>query len=56
MNGIHVLLNRENILYREGQLLKAVRIRNMAMLDDLLNDDLLFIIPGGGVITKSMDR
>jgi hypothetical protein len=39
----------------ETQLLEAMKAHNIVQLDQLLHDDLLFIIPDGSTITKKMD-
>ncbi len=39
----------------EQKLLSAMQAHDVAKLDQLLHDDLLFITPDGGTITKAMD-
>lgn len=39
----------------EKRLLEALRNRDLEILDELLHDNLLFIIPNGQIITKPMD-
>lgn len=53
MNAI--LLNKQKILEAENQLLEAMKSSNIEILDQLLHDDLLFVLPSGEVITKQMD-
>ncbi|WP_407534523.1 nuclear transport factor 2 family protein [Elizabethkingia miricola] len=45
----------ENVLAYESRLYKAMKESDTIMLDLLLHDDLLFIIPTGEVITKEQD-
>ena len=45
----------ENVLAYENRLYKAMKESDTTMLDLLLHDDLLFIIPTGEVITKEQD-
>ncbi|MCT3943055.1 nuclear transport factor 2 family protein [Elizabethkingia anophelis] len=45
----------ENVLAYENRLYKAMKESDISMLDLLLHDDLLFIIPTGEVITKEQD-
>ena len=49
------VITEDEILEQEGKLYKAMRERNVTALDELLHDDLLFIVPSGEVITKEMD-
>ena len=49
------ILREEIILEIEKQLLKAMQQSDVEMLDQLLHDDLLFVLPSGEVITKTMD-
>ena len=44
-----------HIIQLEAQLLDAVKRNDVAMLEKLLHDDLLFILPNGQPITKDMD-
>ena len=53
MNSI--LVNEQKIREVETQLLEAMKISDIKTLDQLLHDDLLFVIPSGEVITKKMD-
>ena len=45
----------ENVLAYENRFYKAMKESDTTMLDLLLHDDLLFIIPTGEVITKEQD-
>ncbi len=49
------LLNKQKIIAIESQLLEAMKSSNVEILDQLLHDDLLFVLPNGDVITKQMD-
>lgn len=42
-------------LQAEKQLLSAMKTADLAVLDELLHDDLLFMLPGGETITKQKD-
>ena len=53
MNSI--LINEQKIREVETQLLEAMKKSDIKMLDQLLHDDLLFVLPSGEVITKEMD-
>jgi hypothetical protein len=53
MNSI--TLNEQKVLAVEEQLRQAMKSSDVAMLDQLLHDDLLFVLPSGEVITKQMD-
>ncbi len=44
-----------DILEQENKLYDAIREGNVTALEQLLHDDLLFILPGGEVITKEID-
>ena len=48
-------MNKEIILDCENQLLAAMKSSHVQKLDELLHDDLLFVVPDGSVITKAMD-
>ncbi|OPB85028.1 DUF4440 domain-containing protein [Elizabethkingia ursingii] len=48
-------LSEENIIACENQLYKAIKESDIQMLDLLLHDDLLFILPNGEIITKEQD-
>jgi len=49
------LLSEEQIIDSEKRLLEAIQSGDVRALDDLLHDDLLFMIPNGQIITKAMD-
>lgn len=48
-------LTENNILEQENKLYKAIKDGNITVLDQLLHDDLLFILPSGETITKEND-
>ena len=48
-------MTKTEILNQENKLYTAIQESNVAMLDELLHEDLLFVIPNGEVITKEMD-
>lgn len=48
-------MTRIDILNQENKLYKAMKESNIEILEELLHDDLLFITPGGDVITKQID-
>lgn len=48
-------MTKAEILNQENKLYKAIQESDIAMLDELLHEDLLFVIPSGEVITKEMD-
>ena len=48
------MINTE-IIDLENKLLEAIKISDIAFLDKILHDDLLFVVPNGSVITKEMD-
>ena len=50
-----VILTEQKILEAEKQLLEAMQKSDVEILDRLLHDDLLFVLPNGEVITKQMD-
>lgn len=45
----------EQIIECEKRLIEAMKIGNIKVLDELLHDNLIFNIPTGQTITKSMD-
>lgn len=49
------MTQEQQILECERKLLKAIKISDIKILDELLHDDLIFNIPTGQTITKSMD-
>jgi hypothetical protein len=48
-------ITEDNILEQENNLYYAIKEGSVTLLDELLHDSLLFIIPSGEVITKEMD-
>ncbi|AOM79377.1 nuclear transport factor 2 family protein [Pedobacter steynii] len=48
-------LTENNILEQENKLYNAIKDGNITALDQLLHDDLLFILPSGETITKEND-
>lgn len=48
-------MNKEEILQLENRLYKAMKESDLNVLDELLHDDLLFVLPSGDTITKEMD-
>ena len=48
-------MTKDTIIRHENALLNAMQTTNLALLDDLLHERLLFSIPNGDVITKEMD-
>ncbi|MDQ7961422.1 nuclear transport factor 2 family protein [Flavobacterium lindanitolerans] len=49
------LLTEQKILEIENQLLEAMKKSDVEILEQLLHDDLLFVLPSGEVITKKTD-
>ena len=49
------ILTEKDILEQENKLYSAIKEGNITLLDKLLHDDLLFIIPSGETITKEKD-
>ncbi|MGJ1266634.1 nuclear transport factor 2 family protein [Sphingobacterium spiritivorum] len=50
-----IILNEHKILHIENQLREAMQKSDVGILDQLLHDDLLFVLSDGEVITKEMD-
>lgn len=48
-------IDNQKVLEIEKQLLEAMKNSDVAMLNQFLHDDLLFVLPTGEVITKQMD-
>jgi hypothetical protein len=48
-------LTKEIIEQQEHRLAEAIRVNDIDLLDKMLHNDLLCIIPGGITITKAMD-
>ncbi|TCC97224.1 nuclear transport factor 2 family protein [Pedobacter hiemivivus] len=49
------ILTENGILEQENKLYSAIKDGNIIALDELLHDDLLFILPSGETITKEQD-
>lgn len=49
------ILDEQKVLESEKELLEAMKNSDVEVLDQLLHDDLLFVLPSGDVITKQMD-
>ncbi|WP_256011755.1 DUF4440 domain-containing protein [Desertivirga xinjiangensis] len=49
------ILTEHDILEQENKLYSAIKQGDVSLLDELLHDDLLFILPGGEVNTKEID-
>lgn len=47
--------DEQKVLVMESMLLEAMKKSDVKVLDQLLHDDLLFVLPTGDVITKQMD-
>ncbi|NGM60910.1 nuclear transport factor 2 family protein [Sphingobacterium sp. SGG-5] len=48
-------ITENNIIEQENKLYSAIKEANVPLLDELLHNDLLFILPSGEVITKEAD-
>lgn len=48
-------MTQNQILQLENRLYKAMKESDLKSLDELLHDDLLFVLPSGETITKEMD-
>lgn len=48
-------ITREDIIEAEDKLVSAQLISDVAILDQLLHDDLVAIAPTGQILTKEMD-
>jgi hypothetical protein len=48
-------MNREEILLLEHRLIEGIKTSDIVLLDKLLHDDLLFMVPDGSIITKTRD-
>jgi hypothetical protein len=48
-------LTENSVLQQENKLYSAIKDSNISTLDQLLHDDLLFILPSGEAITKEID-
>ena len=49
------MTSKDLIIQLESQLKKAMIAGDISTLDNLLHDDLLFVIPNGQTVTKAMD-
>jgi len=49
------MITKEEILNLENKLYEAIKSNNIEVLDELLHNNLLFIVPSGETITKEMD-
>ncbi len=49
------MITKELIIEKEKELLESLKNSNVEKIDELLHDELLFIIPNGQTITKSID-
>jgi len=50
-----IVITEQQVLEVEKQLLEAMKKSDIEILNELLHDDLRFILPSGEVITKQMD-
>ena len=50
-----VSMTNTEIIDLENKLLEAIKKSDVAYLDKILHDDLLFMLPDGNVITKEID-
>lgn len=48
-------ISQEEVISTEEKLLKSITENDTDVLEDLLHDDLLFHLPNGQVVTKSLD-
>lgn len=48
-------ISKDEVIQHENKLYEAMKLRNLEMLDNLLHDSLLFVLPSGEVITKETD-
>ena len=48
-------LNKDETIAIEYKLVEGIKMSDIAFLENVLHDDLLFIAPNGQTITKSMD-
>ncbi len=49
------MTTEDEIIFLENQLIEAMENGNIAVLNELLHDELVFNIPNGQTISKSMD-
>ncbi|MDR6967639.1 ketosteroid isomerase-like protein [Flavobacterium arsenatis] len=52
---METIIKKSEIIEQENKLYKAITESNINALEELLHDDLLFVIPSGEVITKEID-
>jgi Domain of unknown function (DUF4440) len=52
---IGIMTQNEQIIECENRLLEAIKISDIKVLEELLHDNLIFNIPTGQTITKSID-
>jgi len=50
-----IVITEQKVLEAEKQLLDAMKKSDVEILDQLLHEDLLFVLPTGEVITKQID-
>lgn len=48
-------INKSDIAELENQLIAAIKIGDIAFLDTVLHEDLLFLAPDGQLVTKEID-
>lgn len=53
MSGVQI--TKTEITKLENILLDAIKKSDVSVLEKILHDDLLFMVPGGNVITKALD-
>lgn len=51
MNSTH----QKEIEFNENRIIEAMRNHDVKVLEELLHEDLLFVIPNGSLITKAID-
>jgi len=52
---METIISKNEIIEQENKLYKAITESDINTLEELLHDDLLFVIPSGEVITKEID-
>jgi ketosteroid isomerase-like protein len=50
-----IMINKNDIENAEKELVLAIKTSDLAKLDRTIHDDLLCLVPNGGIITKAMD-
>ncbi len=48
-------MTKTELIDLENTLLEAIKKSDTSVLEKILHDDLLFVVPGGNVITKALD-